>query len=267
MLVRADTRTRVSAAQLPLIDLEGRPDAATVTDLADASELEASVDGGRVSVRPRSVPALLRVEWESGGCAVSAELDVVARRYCSPSDVVAWRRDYELSPDEAAAEDAIARAERLIEDECGRSLQPVARLGFVDRPCPARTRAMVSGERGYDPDLRRVTRAVDAAGAPVPVREVGAGPYVDLSALPFGSAARVSYLTGLPEIPADVPAAVCALAAWYLAPKAAPENATSQSTELGVVSFVVAGVSGAPTSLPEVNACIRRHRLVGGGAW
>ena len=50
-----------------------------------------------------------------------------------------------------------------------------------------------------------------------------------------------------------------ALAAWYLAPKSGPENATSTSTDAGVLRFVVGGVGGAPTSLPEVNALISRY--------
>lgn len=263
-----DTRRRVSARELAAVPIEGDPAAATAVDLAtgERTELEPG-DDGTFAVPAPALPRLVRVEWRDGAAEVSAELDAVSRRYCEPGDVLGYRRDeYRLSDehDEDDAAEAIDRAEAEIESACGRALQPVMRLGFVDRGCS--TRRLVAGDGGYDACLTAVVSATDADGRETGVRQARPGsPYLDVSALPPGGAARVAYVTGLPRVPSEAAAAVVALAAWHLSQHGAPDNATSASTDVGVINYVVAGVAGAPTSLPEVNALIDRYRLVGCG--
>lgn len=268
MRVLSDTRQRLSVGQLGSLSFEGDPSEVRVTDLATGSEVMASdAEGGRFSVDSPGVPRLLHAEWESDGDRLSAQLDVVARRYCSPADVLAWRRDeYQLDVELDNASDAVAlaidSAEATIEEACHHAMQPVMRLGYVDRCC--RTRVLVSGDGGYDPCLSAIVSARREDGSVADVRQVRPGsPYVDVSRLPMGAAATVAYVTGMDRIPPEMHDAVCSLAAWSLSHHGAPDNATSASTDVGVINYVVAGVSGAATSLPEVNALISRYALSG----
>lgn len=268
MRVLSDTRQRLSVGQLGSLSFEGDPSEVRVTDLATGDEVQTSDAGeGAFSVSTPGVPRLLAVEWEVDGDRYSAELDVVSRRFCSPKDVIDWRKDeYQLDLELDAASDVVARAidsaEATIEEACHRAMQPVMRLGYVDRCC--RTRVLVSGEGGYDPCLSSIVSARREDGSAADVRQARPGsPYVDVSRLPMGAAATVAYVTGMERIPPEMHDAVCALAAWSLSHHGAPDNATSASTDVGVINYVVAGVSGAATSLPEVNALIARYALSG----
>lgn len=268
MKVLADTRQRLSVGQLGSLSFEGDPSEVRVTDLATGDEVQTSgVEAGAFSVSTPGVPRLLSAEWEVDGDRFSAELDVVSRRFCSPSDVIEWRKDeYQLDLELDTASDVVARAidsaEATIEEACHRAMQPVMRLGYVDRCC--RTRVLVSGEGGYDPCLSSIVSARREDGSVADVRQARPGsPYVDVSRLPMGAAATVAYVTGMERIPPEMKNAVCALAAWSLSHHGAPDNATSASTDVGVINYVVAGVSGAETSLPEVNALIARYALSG----
>ena len=264
MRVLSDTRQRLSVGQLGSLSFEGDPSEVRVTDLATGEEVQASDAGeGAFSVSAPGVPRLLSAEWEVGGDRYSAELDVVSRRYCSHEDVLGWRSDeYQLDSDPDAVARAIDSAEATIEEACHRAMQPVMRLGYVDRCC--RTRVLVSGEGGYDPCLSSVVSARREDGSVADVRQARPGsPYVDVSRLPMGAAATVAYVTGMERIPPEMRDAVCSLAAWSLSHHGAPDNATSATTDVGVINYVVAGVSGAATSLPEVNALIARYALSG----
>ena len=121
---------------------------------------------------------------------------------------------------------------------------------------------MVMSDDGYDPDLQRVVRATGPDGSPASVRQLRPGsPYIDLSSVSPGSYVNVAYVSGLKAIPPEMRDAVAALSAYILSPRSAPDNAISTSTDAGVVRFVVAGLDGAATSLPEVNAVIQRYGL------
>lgn len=203
--------------------------------------------------------------WEDGGIEVSALIEVVASSYCSPADVLAYRRDsyqlekaygYDEGSDEVA--DAIQRAVEIIEREAHRCMQPVVRKGWVDR-ANCNTRTLIMSEGGYDPDARAILSATDERGGAADVSIVRRGPYADTSRMRIGSSAEVVYETGLASIPPEMRRAVAAFAAWSLVPRSEPENATTTSTEAGVLSFVIGGVDGAATSLPEVNALIERY--------
>lgn len=257
--VAPDTVVRASVAEAGGLSFEGSP-ASVSMHYADGTVAEAA------SIEVRSCPDLITCTWELHGVEVSAAVEVVASRFCSLESIICYRADqYQLNelynPDDSEVWAARAQAESTIEESCRRALQPVVRMGFVDRP-GCRTHTMVIGPGGYDPDLKRIVSARLADGEPAPVRQLRPGsPYLDVSGMRPGTGAEVAYVSGLPAIPAGASEAVAALAAWLLSPKTSPENATSTSTEAGVISFVVGGVDGAPTSLPEVNALIQRWGL------
>lgn len=263
--VAPDTRLRLSAAELSGLAFSGGPATVSVTDLAtgDSEDVEAG-EGGALDVPCPSVPRLLRATWLAGGAEVSAELDVVAAQVCSVEDVRSWRSDeYEIRASDEELFEARARAVGVIEAEMGRPLQPVMRMGVIDRPNCTGSPQMVMGEGGYADSLMRVVSARMGDGRPVSLPRRPGSARLDVRALRVGEMAEVAYVCGMP-VPPEARDAVRALAAWYLTPHATPDNATSTSSDVGTFSIVVAGVSGAATSLPEVNALIRRHGRAGG---
>lgn len=268
MMIRAVTRTRIAASDLSALSFEGAEGAVRVTDAGtgQTADAEPSQDGTYRLAVP-ALPRLLIVSWEVSGAEVSAQLDVVARRICTVDDVKAYKADQlgiaeNRSDEEIAA--AIDRAEEVIETECRRHLQPVMRTGYVDRgTCPDRRyRNMAMGEGGYQTDLLSIVRAT-VDGNPVAVSQVREGSdFLDVTSIPFGGHADLAFTCGLPLVPAEARDAVAALAALFLAPGTEPDNAVSASTDAGILNFVVGGVNGA-TSVPEVNALIKRWGLAG----
>lgn len=251
-----NTRTRASLSELGALSLEGAPGAATVTLLSDGTS-EAWEPGTAPALR--TCPELLTVEWTMSGVPVSAEVDVVATRYCTLDEVRAYRAsEYDLS---CRSDDEVwtarQHAEEVIERAAHRLFQPVMRRGFVDRPnCTTASQPLVSG--AVPRDIAGVARAWDASGNPVSVG-VSGQVALDVSAIRPHGAANVALVMGMAQTPVEMHDAVVALAAWYLVPKAGPDNATSESTDSGVLRFVIGGVDGAPTSLPEVNALVQRY--------
>ncbi len=83
---------------------------------------------------------------------------------------------------------------------------------------------------------------------------------------PAGSVIEVHYAHGSDRPPAAVTRAAMVLTADRLSSSAIPSRATSQSTDLGVVRFTLAGRDG-PTGIPDVDAVIeqygRRRPIVG----
>ena len=84
---------------------------------------------------------------------------------------------------------------------------------------------------------------------------------LDVRELGMNKFAEVVVECGMKPTPPEVKSAVVSLAAWYLTDHAMPDNATSANTDLGFMRFVVGGVDGAATSIPEVNAVIERYGL------
>lgn len=251
-----NTRTRASLPELGALSLEGAPGSATVTRLSDGTS-EEWVPG----VAPALVacPELMTVEWDEGGVRMGAEVDVVASRYCALGEIRGYRAEQYGLSNRTDAEVWVARqhAEEVIERAANRFFQPVMRKGFVDRPnCTSASQPMVPG--ACPRDIISVSRAWDADGNPAGVGVAGQTA-LDVSGIkPYG-AANVALVMGMSHTPVEVHDAVVALAAWYLVPKAGPDNATSESTDSGVLRFVIGGVDGAPTSLPEVNALVQRY--------
>ena len=68
----------------------------------------------------------------------------------------------------------------------------------------------------------------------------------------------IEYLYGCDSVPAQVSRAVLELAAYMLRPSNRPIGATGESTDAGYIHFVNAGMNGAATDIPEVNAAIEQ---------
>lgn len=255
--IEPNTRLRCSLAELDLLGLSGGPSAALVRYASDGSEEQWS--GGKFT--PKSCPDLLTVEWELGGVNVSAQIDVVASSYCSLADIKGYRSD--VYENEALVDEIVmaarSRAIEVIEREAGRFLQPVMRVGVVDRPnCSNMSIPFVEGRMATD--IIAPVRATGQDGGSLTVRKA-TEVSLDVIGVPVGEFAEVAIVMGLNPTPSEMRDAVVALASYFLAPKAGPENASSMSTEAGVVNYVLAGVGGAATSLPEVNAVISRYGL------
>lgn len=258
--VAPDTRVRLSLDELDGIALAGGPSGAAVESAStgDAVQWDTSEP-----LKPSACPDQLTVTWEMAGVEVSATVDVVSTRYCTLDEVRGYRPEsygnvLSKLTDEQLFQ-ARARAEEVIEREAHRHFQPVVRMAVTDRPNCSPCSLAMSGE-GAVFDIRRVLRATDQDGKAVNVTRA-TDTQLDVRQLGFGKMAEVALVCGMAATPAEMRDAVAALASWYLIPSANPENATSTSTEAGVMNFVIGGVSGAATSLPEVNALIERYGM------
>lgn len=260
--LKPSTRIRFALDELAAgVALKGAPATCKVTAATTGDTYELKQKDGKFVLTVTRAPELLTVEWQVSGAAVQAEVDVVASRYCTPDEVRSYRADeYQLG--ETSDEDvlaAIAKAEEVIEHEARRFFQPVIRRVTVDRPrCTPRTMG-ITGD-GTASDVRSVIRATGQDGKAVYVGRASDCMF-DVSNLPASTFAEVITELGMSPTPIEVNTAVIALAAWYLAPSNRPDNATSESTDTGVLNFIIGGVNGAATSLPEVNALIKRYGL------
>lgn len=255
--LKPNTLTRVSVDELGGVTLEGGPATATVEFLSGAETLEWD------TTQPLTAsvcPDLLTVSWTSNGVTVSAGVDLVAAHYCSLDEIRAYRATaYELedTTDEAASA-AREQAEELIERECHRFFAPVLREALVERTnCSAARYPVVMD--GYAHDLRRVVSAEYVDGSGTADVTLSGAEALNVYSVKQGKPVRAALEIGAGHVPAEVKEATIALAAWYLLPKAGPDNATSESTDAGVLRYVVGGVGGAATSLPAVNAAIDRY--------
>lgn len=226
---------------------------------ATSTEVERGDEGFDLPVS--TSPELAEVSWSIGGVTVSAQIEVVSKRYCTVQDVLDHNPDENLldEVDDSTIQDAIDRAESVIETEAHRVFQPVLMRGVTDRP-NCRTSSLVFTGDGTAADMRAVISATDQDGKSVRLRVCGSV-LLDVRELENGKFANVVVECGMKPTPPEMKSAVVSLAAWYLTQHAMPDNATSQSTDLGFMRFVVGGVDGAATSIPEVNALIDRYGL------
>lgn len=255
--LRPNTLTRVSVDELGGVSIEGGPATATVESLSGADPYEWD------TTQPLSAsacPDVLTVSWQVSGVTVSAGIDLVSAHYCTLDEIRAYRSTaYGL---EDAADDAVfaarQQAEELLERECHRFFAPVLREALVERTnCSAARYPVVMD--GYDHDIRSVVSAEYMDGSGTAKVTPSGTEALNVNDVKQGKPVRAVLEIGAGHVPAEVKEAVVALAAWYLLPKAGPDNATSESTDSGVLRFVVGGVGGAATSLPAVNAAIDRH--------
>lgn len=256
LAVFANTRNRVTIADLSEVVFGGNPATVSVTRLSDGETVELTV-GERF---PATVcPDFFTIKWEIDGLLVSAQLDLASSQYCTLDDIRSYRAGtYELG---AETDDTIASARahatEVIERECERYFTPVLREALIERTnCTAAKVPIVEGGIGHD--ITSVVRGTYInSGNTAPVT-LSSSVSVNVSACKVHEPICGVLQLGVGYIPSEIKDAVIALAAWYLVPKAAPDNATSTSTDAGVLRFVVGGVGDAETSLPEVNAAIKR---------
>lgn len=243
------------------VELAGEPDRLRVSYASGAGQEEVERGDGGFDIPFPRVPDLLTIEWDIDGTSVTAEVEAVTARYCAVEDVLTHLSEQSLDTDmeDSAVQGAIDRAESLIERECKRYFQPVAVRGVVDRP-NCTTSSMVFVGDGTASDIRGVLCATDQDGRRVTLRRAS-DVLLDVRDLGRGKFAECVLVCGMRSTPPDVKPAVVSLASWYLTPHAHPDNATSTSTDLGFMRFVVGGVDGAATSIPEVNALIDRYGL------
>lgn len=246
-----DTRTRVALTELAGVSLMGDPGQAAVSYLSDGSTATWETSE---ALALKSCPDLLTITWEYNGLSVSAEIDLVATRYCTLDEIREYRpNEYCLTEtSDADAWNARARAEATIEGAAYRFFQPVMRTATVTRRncCTTGAAAVDGDKRAYD--IQKVVNGSKVSKGSSPT-------VLNVIDLPLHESEEVALVLGMPHTPIEVHDAVRALACWYLVPSAGPENATSTSTDAGVLRFVVGGVDGAETSLPEVNAVISRY--------
>lgn len=261
MTLAPDSRTRLSIEQCETVSLEGEPTNATIAYASGAETVTVEVEGGEFSIPLSTAPDLIEVAWDYKGVKVNATAEVVATRYCTVQDVLNHRPNENLldSVEDTVIQAAIDRAEHVIESEAHRVFQPVLMRGVTDRP-NCRTSSLVFMGEFTASDMRSVVSAKDQDGNPVNLR-VCNSVLLDVRDLGVNKFAEVVVECGMKPTPPEVKSAVVALAAWYLTDHAMPDNATSASTDLGFMRFVVGGVDGAATSIPEVNALIERYGL------
>lgn len=251
-----NTTVRVSLAELAGVSFAGDPSSVTLR-YATTGDSEELASGEPVTVH--SCPELVTCEWEYMGVMVEAQLDVVPTCYCTLDEIRAYRMEsYQNDEaDDASVFEVRSRAIETIEREANRYFQPVVRPASVDRPnCSPNSLPFVAG--GIANDIMSVLRSVRSDGFPLNVR-VATVASLDVSCMRPGETAEAVLMLGMPRTPSEVRDAVIALAAYYLSPKAGADNATSMSTDAGVINYITAGVGGAATSLPEVNAVIQRY--------
>ena len=235
----------------------GPPPAARVSSARSGDSVDWAVGDGPLPAA--KCPDLITVSWELGGVEVTAKVDVVSSRYCTLNDIRTYRSDEYLqcSTSDESIWNARAWAEERIETAAHRFFQPVVREGFVDRPnCTTSCVPMVGG--GYPHDIIEVLCATDERGDEATVRRQSAT-QLDVRRLRPGSAANVVLLMGMGHTPIGMRDSVISLAAWKLLPRVTPDNATSGTVGESFMRFVVGGVGGAATSLPEVNAFIDEY--------
>lgn len=253
-----DTCTRVALTELSGVTLSGGPATARV-ESARSGEVNEWDIAGAADFPATACPDLVTVTWEVSGVAVSATVDLVATRYCTLDQIRTYRADEYLSVN-ASDEDlwnARAWAEEQIEEAAHRIFQPVVRECFVDRPnCTTVVLPMMGGFFAHD--IIDVLSATDQDGNAVDVRR-HSDVQLDVRRMRAQTAANAVLLLGMRPTPAAMSGAVVALAAWRLLPSVAPDNATSATVGDNFMHFVVGGVNGAATSLPEVNAFIDRY--------
>lgn len=256
LTVSANTRNRVALADLGEVAVEGNPATVSVTRLSDG---ETVVWNAGETIPAAASPDFLNLAWAINGIKVEAQVEVVSSNYCSLDDIRAYRSsEYQLSgTSDEDVSNARAHAVEVIEQECHRFFIPVLREALIERTnCTAAKYPVVID--GYANDLQEIVSAVftdNGANAPVTLATKST---VNVSDLKVNRPVSAVVRLGLGYTPQEIKDAVIALAAWYLVPRAAPDNAISTSTDAGVLRYVVSGISGAETSLPEVNAAIQR---------
>ena len=247
-------------ASLPMYDATGEkwPVATCAASIGDLM-LETSVVDGipRAVVLPLASLGASVLEWHLTGSdatqrEVHTDIEVVGAHLCAIADIRSYNRGADVDgfadkvryPDDVVF-DARQRATDAIESACGRAFSPRRRKQTVLKPAPVI--ALDECDVSFvDPTVGAATLVSDCQ-----VR-IDRCMWMDYPI-------ELTYDYGLPYVPEEVRAATVRLAANYLRPLNRPEAATGESTDLGYISYTLAGRDGA-TGLPEVDAVIGRYK-------
>ena len=247
-----------ATASLPVVDATGEPwrvdeCTASIGDL----ELDVAIDDGipSAAIPPLSSLGAHVLAWHMTGSDATVrdyatQLEVVGAHLCSLSDIRNYNKGADTDgfddrvryPDELVF-DARQRATDTIERATGRAFSPRKATQLVYTASPFVTLDYT--------DVKEVETTVGSARILSDCQCLVNG--TGLQDLPYTM--TVTY--GTTWTPDEVRAAVVKLAATYLRPLNRPEAATGESTDVGYISYTLAGRDGA-TGIPEVDAVIQR---------
>lgn len=234
----------------------------TITRDSDGEEIETgtAAPDGEFSLNPADIPDvdLLRVMWEADNSAASdQEVGVVGGFLCPLEEISAAITAAGRPEPEAPTLRALREAaESVIEDACGVAFRPRYRRDVLDG-------------RGSGQLLLSAPRPIRILSATVDGIDVASG--VSLSVLgaerssgwSTGLAIDIAYVHGWPVPPPQIRRAAARLARFL---HESGDQRVGRFSEQGEsFTATVAGIDGALTSLPEVNAAIEayRYRSVG----
>ena len=246
-----------ATASLPVVDATGEPwrvdgCTASIGDLELAVTIEDGIPSA--AIPPLSSLGAHVLRWQLTGSDATVreyqtQLEVVGAHLCSLADIRSYNKGADTDgfddrvryPDEVVF-DARARATETIEAATGRAFSSRVAYQTVYASSPFVTLDypdvhIVEADRGSARLLSDCQALVKGAGYQEPV----------VLKLTYGT-------TWTPE---EVRAATVKLAATYLRPLNRPEAATGESTDVGYISYTLAGRDGA-TGIPEVDAVIQR---------
>lgn len=247
-----------ATASLPVVDATGEPwrvdeCTASIGDL----ELPTSIDEGvpSAAIPPLSSLGAHVLRWQLTGSDATVreyatQLEVVGAHLCSLADI----RSYNKGADTDGFDDRVRYPDEVVFDARQRATDTIERA--TGRAFSSRiAHQVVYGTSPFvvldHPDVHIVEsdkgRARLLSDCQCLVNGIG------LHDLPY--TLRLTY--GTTWTPDEVRAAVIKLAATYLRPLNRPEAATGESTDVGYISYTLAGRDGA-TGIPEVDAVIQR---------
>lgn len=249
----------LATVSLPIYDAEGNLwEVVSGSCFAGSAELQTRVENGIIvaTIPPQTSIRQLELAWRLVGSEsdatleISTVLDVVSAHLCSISDIRSYNaganvdnfEDAELYPNDMVFK-ARAIATQIIEDACNVFFSQRRRSCNVLAPVPLFSL----------PHCRVDT--VSASNGSVDLVSDCQVKLCEVSEYPV----ELSYVCGYKQTPPDVSAAVVKLTASILRPLNRPECATGESSELGYITYTLAGRDGA-TGIPDVDAAIQRYK-------
>ena len=261
--VRAGQRLTLALAEavtasLPICDATGKTwSVASCTANIGDTALSTDIDDGVPSayIPPQTSLGAQVLEWHLVGSDATrrdfeTQLEIVGAHLCALEDIRNYNRGADTDgfddrvryPDELVFA-ARARATETIERATGRAFSPRVMTQPIRSTSPFVV-LDVPDVHGIESDKGRARLLTDCQAL---VQGIG------IQDLP----ATLTLTYGTTWTPEEIRAATVKLAATYLRPLNRPEAATGESTDVGYISYTLAGRDGA-TGLPEVDAVIQR---------
>lgn len=251
----------LASVSLPVYDAEGNLwPVVSGTCASGAEAFATAVNDGIIAanIPPQTSVKRIRLTWTLSGSDTEAEplevttfINVVASHLCSIQDIRRYNAGANVDNFEDASRypsslifEARAIATEIIERACGVHFSKHWNSFEVLKPQPVVA----------FPDCM-VSNATIKNGGAVDMLSDCQASVCKVSEYPV----EIEYICGFDQTPEDVSAAVVKLAASILRPLNRPECATGESTELGYISYTLAGRDGA-TGIPDVDAAIMRYR-------